>query len=403
MESSKAFLKELEELKSRFDALSPELEVTVRDPSLGVEGHVVVWNTGIAKNGPLGPCGKGGTRISPDVTLDEVKMLAKIMALKNAAAGLPLGGSKSGLRGDPDAKDFEKQYRRFISLTSANLRVRGGIFGGYGFDIGAKPIHAIWACDQLKSTDSFTGKPLELGGSDYDREGIAGYGVTIAAAELVNFQNSRPQDCTIAIQGLGAMGAAVFRYCYELQFQVQYVSDPRIGGTFKLPGTVEASFVEQLIRQDWNGIASYLAINSCERFPVDAVLYQPVDIFFPCAVQGVVHEQNASQILAKNIVEGANNPCSAEARRLLWNRGITVIPDILANPGGVIAAYVELTMQISNEENLRTKAKTIEAKNQTRERITASVQEALRQSDTLKVDPTSAGLMRAYHAVLQLR
>lgn len=86
------FTSELQNLERRFEALTPELEMTVRDPELGVEGYVVVWTTLTAKDGPLGRCGKGGTRVTPRTSLEEIKMLARIMALKNAAAGLPLGG-----------------------------------------------------------------------------------------------------------------------------------------------------------------------------------------------------------------------------------------------------------------------------------------------------------------------
>src|SRR5215470_9400508 len=122
-----AFYAELKALKDYFEATPPELEVTARDPALGVEGYVVVWNTAISVGGPLEGCGKGGTRITPQVTLNEVKMLARTMALKNAAAGLPLGGAKSGLRLDPDAPGFENQYRRFVRLCAPLLRENGGV------------------------------------------------------------------------------------------------------------------------------------------------------------------------------------------------------------------------------------------------------------------------------------
>src|SRR6202165_2409847 len=98
-----AFYAELKTLEDHFEAMAPELEVTLRDSALGVEGYVVVWNTGISIGGPFERCGKGGTRITPQVSLDEVKMLARTMALKNAAASLPLGGAKSGLKLDPRA------------------------------------------------------------------------------------------------------------------------------------------------------------------------------------------------------------------------------------------------------------------------------------------------------------
>ena len=182
-ERKKGFYAELASLQAYFEAMQPELEVTLRDPALGIEGYVVVWNTGISVGGPLERCGKGGTRITPTVSLQEVKMLARTMALKNAAAGLALGGAKSGLKLDPAAPGFEKQYRRFVRLCAPLLREKGGVFGGFGFDIGGRPEHALWACDELNSTRCFTGKPLHMGGTDYDREGIAGLGVAVAGGD----------------------------------------------------------------------------------------------------------------------------------------------------------------------------------------------------------------------------
>jgi glutamate dehydrogenase (NAD(P)+) len=150
--------------------MKPELEVTLRDPALGVEGYVVVWNTGISVGGPLEGCAKGGTRITASVSLEEVRMLARTMALKNAAAGLPLGGAKSGLKLDPSGPGFEKQYRRFVRLCAPLLYENGGPFGGLGFDIGARPEHALWACGKLKSTRSFEAD--RHGSTDCDRQGI---------------------------------------------------------------------------------------------------------------------------------------------------------------------------------------------------------------------------------------
>ena len=158
--TSPKFLDEYAALEKRFQALEPEVVETFTDAAAGIEGYLVVWNTGISANGPLALSGKGGTRITPTVSLDEVKMLARTMALKNAAAGLPLGGAKSGLKANPDEEGFEKKYRRFAQLMKPHLHENGGKYGGFGFDIGARPIHPLWISDELKSTRSFTGTPF---------------------------------------------------------------------------------------------------------------------------------------------------------------------------------------------------------------------------------------------------
>ena len=179
--------------QARFEKDGALLEITLRDPALGVEGYVVVWNTAICKDGPFDKgamqpgMGKGGTRMTHDLQLNDIKRLARAMALKNAAAGLKMGGAKSGFRCDPSDPDYEVKYRRFVQLVkqAGILFEDGGIFGGFGYDVGNRPpLNAQWACDELQSLGSFTGKPLELGGTNYENEGIAGLGVATAAKTI---------------------------------------------------------------------------------------------------------------------------------------------------------------------------------------------------------------------------
>lgn len=386
------------ELGRRFDALKPELELTVRDPALGVEGFVVVWSTLAAASGPLGRIGKGGTRITPTVTLDEVGMLARVMTLKNAAAGIPLGGAKSGLRADPRSPGFEKQYRRFVRLVSPILAENGGPFGGFGFDLGGDPQHVRWACEELGSTRSFTGKPLEMGGTDYDREGIAGLGVAEAARAMCEFRGISVSGKRAAVQGLGAMGAAVCRYFADHGGIISVVSDPRIGGTVKIE-----PFASQALAALQSGGCAALRAELAQRGiaaePIDRVLYEEVDVLFPCAVQDVITTANVGQIRAKCVVEGANRPCTPEARLALWQRGIDLVPDFIANPGGILAAYVELSLDIPPEENVRTRRKVNEAKRLTIDRINANVREMLTLSSQHKVEPAVAGRYLALRSI----
>jgi len=338
------FHAELDALQRWFEAMQPELEVTVRDPALGVEGCVVVWNSGISVGGPLERCGKGGTRITPTVSLDEVKMLARTMALKNAAAGLPLGGAKSGLRLDPAAPGFERQYRRFVRLCAPLLHENGGVFGGFGFDLGGRPEHALWACNELSSTRCFTGKPLHMGGTDYDREGIAGLGVAVAGATIMQLEGGDPALAAFAIQGMGAMGAAVLRYFSESGARLAALSDPRYGGTWTFDRGLSSSLHDALVRQDVDR-AKPLLDREATRISSSAeeILYRDVDILFPCAVQNVITQDNADRVQARYVCEGANGPVTADARTSLHRRGIALVPDFIANPGGAIAAFVELT------------------------------------------------------------
>lgn len=368
MGNTKQFLVELDTLRQRFDAMQPELELTVRDPSLGVEGYVVVWNTGISRGGPLAFCGKGGTRITSSVNLDEVKMLARTMALKNAAAQLPLGGAKSGLRLDPAAPGFEQRYRRFVRLCAPVLHENGGPFGGFGFDIGARPEHALWACDELKSTRCFTGKPRHMGGTDYDREGIAGLGVAVAGATMMEERGENPGKAVFAVQGMGALGAAVLRYFTQCGARLAALSDPKYGGTWTFDKPLSDALNRALINQ-LGDEAHTLLVREGVKLSADAqdALYQDVDMLFPCAVQNVIHDENLDRIQARYVCEGANGPVTQRARTGLHKRGACLVPDFIGNAGGIIAAFVELT------SNAPDKAE--EAKALTREKISANVRQ----------------------------
>lgn len=393
------FLKELHELQARFESLEPELWVTVRDPDLGVEGYIVVWTTLNAIGGPLGRIGKGGTRITPTVTIDEIGRLARTQSLKNAAAGLRLGGAKSGLCADPRAAGFEAKYRRFVNLVSPFLRENGGPWGGLGYDLGGDPSHCLWACDELGSTTCFTGKAVEMGGTDYDSEGIAGLGVAVAGATLLKYRGQNIGGTAAAVQGLGAMGAAVARYYTELGGRVTTLSDPRIGGTWRLRKALGGALLDDVIAKDFEAIKSHLDRDGHEQRPLDAVLYGDEPLLFPCAVEDVIDTHNVPQLHAKYVVEGANNPCTAAARVAMHERGIDVIPDFIANPGGAIAAYIELTSTVSNEENARTAAKVDEAKHATRTMVSDNVVQVLELSSSAEASPTDAAMLLAMRRV----
>ncbi|MDP7086800.1 MAG: Glu/Leu/Phe/Val dehydrogenase dimerization domain-containing protein [Phycisphaerales bacterium] len=393
------FLNELHHLQARFDALKPELWFTVRDPEHGVEGYVVVWTTLNAIGGPLGRIGKGGTRITPTVTIDEIGRLARTQSLKNAAAGLKLGGAKSGLRADPHAENFEETYRRFVRLVAPLLHENGGPWGGLGYDLGGDPIHCMWACDELGSTRGFTGKPIEMGGTDYDHEGIAGLGVAVAGATLLEDRGADIGSTTAAVQGLGAMGAAVARYYTQLGGVVTTISDPRIGGTWRLREPLCDALLDDVTVMDFMAVREHLERDGHEHLPLDAVLYGDEPLLFPCAVQDVIDTHNVPRLHAKYVVEGANNPCTAAARAALHERGIDVIPDFIANPGGAISAYVELTSDISDEENARTGAKVEEAKQMTREMVADNVRQVLELSAAASASPTDAATVLAIRRV----
>ncbi len=385
------FLSRFHELNDRFEALEPEMELTVRDPELDVTGHLVVWSTLAARKGPLGPCAKGGTRLTRTVDIEELRMLSRIQTLKNAAAGLALGGAKSGLAADPTAPGFETKYRRFVDLLKPVLHENGGVFGGFGYDLGGNPIHCRWACDQLGSTRSFTGKPVELGGTDYDAEGIAGLGVARAAATATRLRGEELKEMCYAVQGVGAMGAGVIRYFNPTGAQLTWISDPRLGGTWHLPNGPEPALLNDLISMHFQSAIERLQEGEYHEHGLEEVLFAPVDILFPCATQEVLHKDNEMRVQARIISEGANNPLTEMARTAFHERGVLVLPDFIANAGGVIAAYVEMTSSVGNEENARTRAKVEEAKRVTREKVAENVTQMLDLVERYEVEPVVAG------------
>jgi len=397
--SDPAFLEELHERQRAFDALEPECEMTIRDPELGVEGHVIVWSTLAVKDGPLGRVGKGGTPITPTLTKHEVMRLARTQTLKNAAAGLATGGAKSGLRADPKAEGFERAYRRFVKLAWPAHYDNGGLWGGLGYDLGGDPRHCQWAINELGTTRCFTGKPVEQGGTDYDVEGVAGLGVSVAAATWLDAAAGGARGKTAAVQGIGAMGAAVCRYFTQLGGSVTTIADPRIDGAWRLHGPLSGALLDAIAEMDFHTTREHLLNEGHQQMPMDDVLWEEVDVLIPCAVQDVIDTGNQSRIRARVVVEGANNPCTMPARHALHERGVPVVPDFIANPGGAIAASVEMTSDVSDEENARTRAKVDEAKTATRSMVAENVSEVLAIADLHEAPLVDAATLLALRRI----
>jgi glutamate dehydrogenase (NAD(P)+) len=196
----------------------------------------------------------------------------------------------------------------------------------------------------------------------------------------------------------GSGGAAVVRYFSEAGGDLRAVSDPRIGGSYFLEQGASPALVEAIAFGEWERTKALLESEG-RIAPLDAVLYQPVDILFPSAVQEVITAANVGQIQAKRIVEGANNPCTAEARTALFERGVLVLPDFIVNAGGIIAAFVEMSSPVTPEENAKTRAKVKEAKDLTRKLMRAGTQEIFEIARSAGVEPSIAGRYRALRSI----
>ena len=278
---------------------------------------------------------KGGVRLSPGVTLGEVRRLAELMTLKTALAGVPFGGGKSGIALDPEGiSSFERVavFKEYVHLLKDELEHRSYIPAP---DLGSGATDMAVIFGETHIPESVTGKPVSIGGLSGRLE-ATGRGVSHAALlALDRILGLKREDTTAAVQGFGNVGSHTANFLAEAGVTVVAASDVT-GGTYSPEGLDIAGLCEHV--EDTGGVASFPGgdgLTNAELLALD------VDILLPCALEDVLTQDNAEAVSASLIVEGANAPTTVEADRILDARKIPVVPDVLANSGGVIASYVE--------------------------------------------------------------
>lgn len=303
----------------------------VSDRRTSMRGVLVIDNTARG-------IGKGGTRMSPTLSVGEVSRLARTMTWKWAAVDLFFGGAKAGILGDPGAGDKEAVLRAFARRLS-NEVPREYVFG---LDMGLSESDAAIFLDELGDRGASAGLPHELGGLPYDKLGITGFGVaeaTDSAAEAIGLPL---RGARLTIQGFGAVGAAAAVRLRELGAVVVAVSTAR--GAVHDPDGLD---VPQLLRlRDELGEGCVRALPG-SQLAVGEELDLPTDILIPAARQDVVDVEAAKSLDAKLVVEGANMPTADDAKEVLHERGIAVVPDFIANAGGVVAAAYSMETRYS--------------------------------------------------------
>ncbi len=291
-------------------------------------------------NSALGPY-KGGIRYHPDVTMNEVIALSMWMTWKNSLAGLPYGGGKGGIRVDPhmlSKGELERLSRGYFEAISDIVGVDRDIPAP---DVYTDPQVMSWFFDEyskIKRGQYFgvvTGKPVDLGGL-YTRIISTGYGTAIAAREAANRVFGSVEGLTVAVQGYGNAGYFAAKFLHEMGAKIVAVSDSR-GGIYNSKG-LDPDDVKQ-VKNKTGSVIYYENVE--KKIGVDEILELDVDILVPAAIENVITEENADRIKAKIIAEAANGPTTPEAEAKLTPRGIVVIPDILANAGGVIMSHIE--------------------------------------------------------------
>jgi len=339
---------------------SPDRLVEVAIPVTMDDGTVQVF-TGYRSqyNNTLGVY-KGGIRFHPGVTADEVKALSFWMAIKTATVNIPLGGGKGGVIVNPKELSSGEVERLSRGYMQKMWPVLGSDKDVPAPDVYTTPEIMNWMREEYESIVGhadpgvITGKPVEQGGSE-GRSYATAQGGYYCVRELAKKRGWTPADTTIAIQGFGNAGYHIARILSEEGYTVVAVSDSR--GAVYDPAGLDIEAVQR-IKQEGNGLGYYCTGTvedeaqenvSCTVITNEQLLELDVDILIPAALEGVITKDNVEDIRAKAIVELANGPTSPEADTILRERSITVVPDVLANAGGVTVSYFEWDQNVKEE------------------------------------------------------
>ena len=327
-----------EVLASTYRELS--VQIPVRMDSGGIS---VFRGYRIQHNGARGPY-KGGIRFHESADLEEVRALAALMTWKNALIDVPFGGAKGGVQCEPgllSKGELERLTRRFTGMISYVIGVNRDIPAP---DMGTNAQTMAWMMDAFGQKMGYTpgivtGKPVELGGSP-GREEATGRGVVISAREAAKRMGMNWRECKIAIQGFGNVGYWTAALAEELGAKIVAVSDVA-GGIYNGNGLdVAKTLAHQREAMSVNTYPDGDALTNEELLEVDC------DILIPAAIDGVINQDNADKIKGKLVIEAANGPTTPVADKILNDRGLVVVPDILANCGGVTVSYFEWVQNI---------------------------------------------------------
>jgi len=319
---------------------SPERELIVHFPVTLDNGQIEVFTGFRVQHSVVrGPC-KGGIRYAPDVTLDEVRALASWMTWKCAVVNIPFGGAKGGVICDPKSMsrgELERMTRRY---TAEIIEFLGPEKDVPAPDVNTNEQTMAWIMDTYSMhlrrtvTSVVTGKPLNIGGSQ-GRIEATGRGVMVACDESLRYLNLPVDGCRVVIQGFGNVGSNAARLMQERGYKIVGIAESG-GGLFNPAGIDIHQLLEFKYRNN-----TILGFPGAEAAPSEELLVSDCEILIPAATENVITSRNAEQVKARIVVEGANGPTTAVADEILAAKRIFIVPDILANAGGVTASYFE--------------------------------------------------------------
>ena len=303
------------------DELGPLKTIHVYEPSVGLRAILVVDN--VAKGPSI-----GGVRMAPDVSREECFRLARAMTLKNAAAGLPHGGGKAVLYGDPRMPKSEKE-RLIRALANALRNTEDYIFAP---DMGTDEECMAWIQDEIGRV---VARPREIGGIPLDEIGATGWGLSHVTDVALDYCDFELNNARIVVQGFGAVGRHTARFLTDKGAVLVGAADS--AGSIHNPDGLDVARLSEIKQSG----ASLIDYTDAERLDRDAVVDIECDIWIPAARPDVIHENNVHRLKTKPVIEGANIPVTQGAEKILADRGIVCVPDFIANAGGVICAAME--------------------------------------------------------------
>ena len=320
--------------------LTPKREIQVQVAVERDSGEIATFiGYRVQHDNSRGPM-KGGLRYHPAVDLDEVRSLAALMTWKTAVVNLPYGGAKGGMSLDPrqlSHRELETVTRKFVDgihdLIGPDIDIPAP-------DMGTNDTVMAWIMNQYGKYHGFspavvTGKPVELHGLP-GREEATGRGVGIFTIKFLSRLKRKPQETRVALQGFGNVGSHAAKFLHEAECKVVSVSD--VSGAYHNANGLD---VPRMLRYALDHQGTLAGYREADPISNEQLLALDVDLLIPAALGGVITRDNADKIRAPAIIEAANSPIESDADEILFNKGVVVLPDILANAGGVTASYFE--------------------------------------------------------------
>jgi glutamate dehydrogenase (NAD(P)+) len=323
-------------------------EVQVQIPIVRDDGRIHVYEGfRVQHNGARGPY-KGGIRFHPEVDLDEVRALASLMTWKTAIAGIPYGGAKGGVNcpaGEMTSAELQAIARSFMAKIEKVL--------GPNRDIPAPDVNTnaqtmAWMMDEYGKLHGHTpacvtGKPIALEGS-FGREAATGRGLVYLFEEAAPEQKLDPDETSFAVQGYGNVGSWAARLMQDLGCRLVAASDAY--GAIRSDAGIDAYALADHVREG----GKLTEFDGVEEIAGDDLVGVECDVLIPAALGGMIHESNAGELRCRMVIEGANSPTTPKADQILADNGVHVIPDVMANAGGVVVSYFEW---VQNMQHLR--------------------------------------------------